>query len=224
MRKSGFPVQLNPPILNQPNSRLTDFNQPPDDPSIINLAKRFNDSIVFRTDEFRGSAILGEFVGVGDHLRILIQGPGRLNIDTDQFENVDVKFTWAAVLRVDEASVKVVRQDGSVEIFLRRDTRVQAAFFPYRVGNPVWYDFGATVPEEDYKTGVLTDVEAKVGTEDPQTFTIKDDETGDIVQRDFRSVLIRMGLPGQKPDFDSNYNTTLLTGRKPGLVFPDAKP
>jgi hypothetical protein len=224
MRKQGWPFPNNPPILNEPNSDLTDFNQPPDDPSIINLAERFNDGIVFRTDEFRGNAILGEFVGPGDHLRILIQGPGRLNIDTDQFENVDSKFTWAVALRVDDASVKVIRQDGTVEVFLRKDTRVQAAFFPYAVGNPVWYDFGAEVATEDYKTGILTDIEAKPGTEDPQTFTIKDDETDEIVQRDFRSVLIRMGLPGQKPNFDSNYNTTLLTGQKPGLVLPDAKP
>lgn len=224
MRKSGWPFPNNPPILNQPNSSLTDFNQPPSDPSIIHVAERFNDGIVFRTDELRSNAVIGEFVAPGDHLRILIQGPGRLNISTDQFANVDSKFTFANVLRVDQSSVKVLRQDGSVDVFLRRDTRVQAGFFPYAVGNPVWYDFQGDVPCDEWKTGILTDIEHKAGTEDPQTFTIKDDETGEVVQRDFRAILIRLGLPGQKPNFDSNYNTTLLTGRKPGLVLPDAKP
>ncbi len=224
MRKQGWPFPKNPPILNQPNSSLTDFNQPPDDPSIINLAERFNDGIIFRTDEFRGNAILGEFVSPGDHLRILIQGPGRLNITTDSYENIDTKFTFANVLRLDEKSVKVLRQNKTIEVFLRNDTRVQAAFFPYAVGNPVWYDFQGDVPPDDFRSGVLTDIKNKQGTEDPQTFTIKDDETGEIVVRDFRTVLIRQGLPGQKPDFDSNYNAIPLIGQKPGLVLPDAKP
>lgn len=215
MRKSGFPFQKNPPILNLPQTNLTDFNLPPADPNIIDLSERFRDSIIFRTDESRTGAILGEFVSVGDHLRILIQGPGRLNIGGDPFENIKSKETFGIILSTCPKAVKVFRQDGSIEIFLRNDTRVQAAFFSYAVGNPVWYDVHG--PEADIRTGILTDISRKVGTEDIETFTIKDDETGAITVQDFRNVIIRMALPAQKPDFDSNYNAVLVIGIKPGL-------
>lgn len=215
MRKSGFPFQKNPPFLNQIQTNLTDFNLPPADPNIIDLSERFRDSIIFRTDESRTGAILGEFVSVGDHLRILIQGPGRLNIGGDPFENIKSKETFGIVLSTCSKAVKVFRQDGSVEVFLRNDLRVQSAVFDYGVDNPVWYDVHG--PTDDVRSGILTDISRKVGTEDIETFTIRDDETGKITVQPFLNVIIRMSLPANKPDFDSNYNVIPVIGIKPGL-------
>jgi hypothetical protein len=222
MRAQGWPVPQNPPILNLPQQDLTSFNRPPDDPSIINLGERYNDGIVFRTDESQRGALLGEFVSVGDHMVIVIQGQGQLGIMGDQVQNVPRKNSWAIVLKPYESAVKVLRQDGTIEIFSKMDWKVQVGVFPYEVGNPVWYNIHGST--DDYKTGTILDVSHAEGTEDIETFTIKDDETGDTVVEPRTNVLIRMALPGAKVDWDSNYNSVPVVGRKPGLVLPDELP
>jgi hypothetical protein len=186
------------------------------------MGERFNDGIVFRTDETQRGALLGEFVSVGDHLLIVIQGQGQLGIMGDVVQNVPRKNSWAVVLTPFPDAVKVVRQDGSICIFSKLDWKVQLGTFPYEVGNPVWYEIHGST--DDRRTGTVRDVALRAGTEEIETFTICDDETGAIVEEPRSNVLIRMALPDAKVDYDSNYNAVPVVGRKPGLVFPDATP
>jgi hypothetical protein len=153
---------------------------------------------------------------------ILIQGQSQLGIQGDVVQNMPKKQSWAVVLRVFESMVKAIRQDGSTDLFNKLDFKTQVGTFPYSVGNPVYYDLHGEAA--DLKTGVLTDISRKAGTEDIETFTLKDDVSGDIIVHPKSNVLIRMALPEGKVDFDSNYNSVPIAGRTPGLIFPDAKP
>lgn len=201
MRKQGWPYPNNPPILNEPNSGIE--QRPPFDPSIIKSEEYYSQGIIYRSNEPKGPTLLGEFVSVGDHLLIIIiTGVGKTLIEGPGPENIRNKFTWGIVLKPFESSVRVLRQDGSEEVFLKKDKSVRTGMFPYSVGDPVWYDMHGP----NRKTGTVVDFQLKQGTEQIQTFRIKDDQTGDISTWDFRNVLIKMELPGPVQNFSSFYN------------------
>lgn len=211
MRKSGWPYPKNPPILNLPNFGVE--QRPPLDPSIIKAQEQYRESIIFRSDQLRGPSLLGEFVSVGDHLRITQSGLGRVEVSGDGRENIRTKFLWAVALRPYQEAVRVLRQDGSVDIVLKSDKRVSAAMFPYEVGNPVWYNIHQAIPD----AGTIVNVTQAQGTERIQTFTIRDAQTKQVTTHDFRNVLIRMPLPSAIPDYASNYNAVPVDSLpKPG--------
>lgn len=211
MRKSGWPYPKNPPILNLPNSGID--QRPPLDPSIIKAREHFQQSIIFRSDELRGPSLLGEFVAVGDHLRITQSGLGRVEVSGDGRENIRTKFIWAIALQPYQTAVRVLRQDGSVDLVLKNDKRVSAAMFPYAAGNPVWYNVHQGEPD----AGTIVNLTQKPGTEQVQTFVVRDAKTGQVSTHDFRNVLIRMPLPSAIPDYGSNYNAVPVDSLpKPG--------
>jgi hypothetical protein len=201
MRKQGWPFPNNPSILNLPNSGVK--QSPPADLKVIDLAQRFRDSILIRSDAIPGLSLLGEFVSVGDALRIVITGPGRVDLGGVGPKNIREKFTWAIVLFARHDAVKVFRQDGSEDVFLKKNRSVQVGTFPYSIGDPVWYDMHG----QDVKTGTLTNFTFRPGTETIETFEIRED-TGLTVIKDHRSVLIRMPLPGPKQDVAALHNVS----------------
>lgn len=180
MRKQGWPYPRNPSILTQESGAV-----------VINYGQKFGDSLTFIPESTQKGAILGEFVSPGQQLKILMQGEGLPTINT-----------WAIVLKVRKTAVKVLRQDGSEDVFLRNDPQVRSESYPYAVGDAVWYN----VYTQPLKSGTIQTVVTDARSGEITSFTVSDSETGEIVEVPLSFALIKMDLPQNKPQYESFYN------------------
>lgn len=171
---------------------------PQDNVPIFNTSPAENGGILYRSED--GSHRIGGPFQIGDHLRYTLSGLGYPR-----------KFSWAIALDVKPTHIKAFWQDGSVQVWLRNDWKVQSGMYTYSVGDPVWYD---VQPDgQNAKRGTIVSFLGQPP--DVQTFTIRNVDDGSVVTRPFRDVILRADLPGNNPEVNSMYNVRTVDDEEP---------
>lgn len=160
--------------------------------NILNLADRFSDGITFRSEDYRGTSLIGQEVYPGQHVTYLIADLG-----------YDNSTTYGIILNVFSDYVKALWQTGEVEIWLRNDWKLGIGQRVYSIGDPVWYDIYPL--GENKKEGTVTAITGVTATE-TTTFGISDNTSGVVLTLPASDVIYRSGVPGTPEDYNSRYN------------------
>lgn len=160
---------------------------------ILNLDERFSDGITFRSEDYRGTSLIGGDLYVGQHVTYLIAELG-----------YDNSTTYGILLNVFSDYVRALWQTGEAVIWLRNDWKISSGQRVYSVGDPVWYDIYPL--GESKKEGTLTGLTGISSTE-TTTFDVQDNTTGVTLTLPATAVIYRCGVPGTSEDYDSRYNT-----------------
>jgi hypothetical protein len=172
MRKSGWPNANNPPILNQ------------------NPSGYYDDSIVFRSSDSYPTTVIGTFVAPGTHLELdySVTGFPRLNV-------------YAICLKNYTGAIRVMKQDGSEDVYTTTDWTVRRGVYQYNLGDTLWYNI---FDPSGKQTGILTGLTGSYP--NITTFTLRDTVTGVISTVPLANALIDITIPANKVTVESIYN------------------
>lgn len=169
--------------------------------NILNLGERFDDGIVFRSEDYQSPSLVGLPVQIGQHVKYILQGLGYPRKDS-----------YAIILNVWNNAVKALWQDGSVQIWMRTDWKLQSGQRVYSVGDEVWYN---VQPDgQSKRRGILTGFTGP-DSEHTTEFTVRDVANGTVLTLPATDVIWRADLPGNNAEVNSIYNVRKVNEQEP---------